>query len=125
MKPTTRKEEMREQAEKFHRENPEVWKLFCRFTFQLIARGFKHYSAQHGVFSRIRWETDQADVDGKSMFKINNNHSAFYARWFMESYPEHDGFYRTRAQTSGDEAPTNLPPLTPSDFPYGPLGYGP
>jgi len=36
------------------------------------------------VFERIRWETDQADVDGRSTFKLNNNYRAFFARWFMD-----------------------------------------
>lgn len=107
---------MREQCIAFHKAHPEVWKLFARFTFELIARGFKHYSAQHGVFARIRWETDQADVDGNSTFKVNNNHSPFYARAFMKKYPEHDGFFRTRQQTSEHEGATGLPELGPQDF---------
>jgi hypothetical protein len=116
MNTKTRHDELREQVVVFHRENPLVWELFCKFTFDLIGRGFKNYSAQHGVFSRIRWETDQADSDGNSTFKINNNYSAFYARAFMKKYPQHDGFFRTREQTSKGESATGLPPLGPKDF---------
>lgn len=112
----TRYEEMRRQCIRFHREHPKVWELFVQFTFELIDRGFKHYSAQHGVFARIRWETDQADVDGRSMFKLNNNYSPFYARRFMKMYPQHNGFFRVRKQTSKDELATGLPELGPSDF---------
>jgi hypothetical protein len=107
---------MRQQCIAFHKEHPEVWDLFVKFTFELIKRGFQHYAAQHGVFARIRWETDQADVDGNPMFKINNNYSAFYARRFMRMHPRHDGFFRTRTQTSRVERATNLPELGPQDF---------
>lgn len=112
----TRYEEIEEAAVKFHRENPKVWKYFVRFTFEVIHRGFRHYSAK-GVFERIRWETDEADVDGKSTFKLNNNYSAFFARWFMDTYPEHDGFFRLRAMPSELQLAKNLPELGPQDFP--------
>ena len=113
----TRLEEMREQCKRFHEKHPEVWDLFVRFTFEMINKGFKNYSAQHGIFARIRWEMD-AGGDGLSQFKINNNYSAFYARRFMKMYPEHDGFFRTREQTSEDKEATNLPELTPEDYEY-------
>lgn len=109
---------MREQVRRFHTEHPEIWDLFVKFTLELIGRGFKNYSAQHGVFAQIRWHTDKPDVDGQSTFKINNNYSAFYARAFMKAYPEHAGFFRTREQVSREEPAVNRPELTPSDFPY-------
>ena len=115
--PKTRKDEMREQAQQFHNENPHVWTLFVRFTFEKIKQGFKNYSV-NGIFERIRWETDEADVDGNSTFKINNNYVAWYARKFMEAYYEHDGFFRTRHRVSGDKGAVSLPKLTPKDFPY-------
>jgi hypothetical protein len=111
----TRYDEMLEAANEFHAAHPEVWAWFCHFTFEKINEGFKHYSAQHGVFARIRWETDKAIVD-ENTFKINNNHSPFYARGFMMTYPEHDGFFRLRVMTSTEEPATGLPELTPEDF---------
>lgn len=113
----TRYEELRAAYEKFDEENPNFYVLFKKFTFELIARGFKHYSAQHGVFARIRWETDFADAEGRPTFKVNNNFSAFYARRFMKDFPEHSGFYRLRHQTSIEAPAVNLPELTPEDFP--------
>ena len=113
----TRLEEMREQCLTFHGQHPEVWEMFVRFTFEMINRGFKHYSAQHGIFARIRWEVDSGG-DGTSQFKINNNYSAFYARRFMKMYPKHDGFFRLREQTSGTGEATNLPELGPGDYEY-------
>ncbi len=96
----TRFEQLEAQAQAFHRAHPDVWRHFCAFTFELIERGFKHYSAQHGIFARIRWEVDMATPAGSATFKINNNFSAWYARWFMAAYPQFDGFFRVREQTS-------------------------
>ena len=111
----TRYEEMEEAAVTFHKENPKVWEYFVRFTFEVIHRGFKNYSV-NGIFERIRWETDQADVDGKSTFKLNNNYRAFFARWFMDVYPEHSGFFRIRSMPRELQLAKNLPELGPEDF---------
>ena len=107
----TRLEEMREQCKRFHVEHPQVWRLFVRFTNEMIDRGFDHYSV-NAVFERIRWEIDLGG-DYATAFKLNNNYRAFYSRAFMRMYPQHDGFFRTREQTSDDKEATNLPELTP------------
>ena len=112
----TRYDELLAEVKKYHAEHPLVWKHFCGFTFELINRGFKHGSA-YAVFERIRWETDQADSDGISTFKANNNYRPFYARAFMKKFPEHKGFFRLRYQTSKDAEAVHLPPLGPKDFP--------
>jgi hypothetical protein len=113
----SRKQEMDEQAAAFSKQHPYVSVLFVKFTKEIISRGFKNYSAK-AIFERIRWETDEADVDGKSSFKLNNNYTAWYARKFMERYPEYDGFFRTRKQISDEHNATNLPELTPEDYAY-------
>ena len=79
----------------FHADNPIVWHLFLRFTGEVLNRGFKNYSVT-AIFERIRWETDVVTQGAYGDFKINNNHSAYYARWYMEQYPEFDGFFRIR-----------------------------
>lgn len=113
----TRHEEMEEKALEFHQQNPKVWEYFVQFSMERIARGFAVYSV-NGIFERIRWETDQADVDGKSSFKLSNNHRAFYARWFMKAYPEYNGFFRLRPQRSKALPAWDLPEFGPQDFPY-------
>ena len=40
-----RLEEMRDQCAAYHKQHPEVWDMFVRFTFEMINRGFKNYSA--------------------------------------------------------------------------------
>ncbi len=111
----TRKDEIDQQAADFSAANPLVAKLFVKFTFEAIRRGFKNYSV-NAIFERIRWETDQADSDGRSTFKLNNNYRSWYARRFMYRYPEHDGFFRTRERISAHQDATDLPELTPEDF---------
>lgn len=79
----------------FVEENPHVWALFVRFTFELIRAGREHYSAD-AVFHRIRWHTAIETNDAE--FKVNNNHAACFARWFDATYPEHVGFFRMRGR---------------------------
>jgi len=109
-----RLEEVRQQVKTYHKQYPEVWELFVQFTFDMIDKGFKNYAVS-GIFERIRWEKDMGG-DGLTMFKINNNYKPFYARDFMKMYPEHDGFFRTRKQTSEDKEPTNKPEIRPMDI---------
>lgn len=87
---------------RFHEANPQVYELFKRFTFEVMAAGHRNLSARM-IFDRIRWETTintreyAINPDTGKPLKIGNNHSPYYARLFMREYPEHDGFFRTRA----------------------------
>jgi len=76
----------------FHEDNPGVFNLFKKFTFQIIARGHKHFSAD-AIVHRIRWESSIETTDKD--FKISNNHVMFYGRLFMSMYPEHKELFRT------------------------------
>ena len=107
-------EEMREQVKAYHKEHPEIFRLFVMYTFQMIDSGKKNYSVS-SIWERIRWHKD-AGSDGETQFKINNNYRAFYARAFMERYPLHKGFFHTRKQKSKDQAATNMKELTPDYY---------
>ena len=111
-----RLEEMREQVIAYHKQHPEVWEMFEEFAFQMINRGYKNYSV-NAIFERIRWEKD-AGGDGITQFKIGNNYRAFYARAFMKKFPEHEGFFRTRKQTSENRDATYMPEMSPQDYEY-------
>jgi len=110
----TREDEIRQQVTEYHSKHPEVWDLFCEFTFQMIGKGYSHYSV-NAIFERIRWEMD-AGGDGIHTFKLNNNYRAFYARRFMRAYPKHDGFFRTREQLSKKQFATRLPEISPKHY---------
>ena len=77
----------------FDRENPQVYQLFKKYTFDAINAGFTHYSVS-SIIERIRWHTN---IETKGdLFKINNNHRAYFARKFMEEFPRHKDFFLTR-----------------------------
>lgn len=79
----------------FDLQNPKVYELLKKYTFQVINRGHKHYGIK-AVFERVRWHTviETTDVD----FKLNNNYTAFYARKFHSDFPDYEGFFETRIQ---------------------------
>jgi len=81
---------------KYHEENPEVWDLIQKFSFEAIDKGHKNYSIA-GIIERVRWET-QVVINGEHKFKISNSYRAFYARLFMYSYQEYKGFFHLRGQ---------------------------
>ena len=87
--------------QKFHHNNPRVYELFKKFTFQAIQAGHKSFSAD-AICHRIRWETsivtleEEVNPDTGGKLKICNNHVAYYGRKFMSDYPEYAGFFRTR-----------------------------
>lgn len=97
----TRADQILDAFERFHVENPEVWRLFRRFSLNAHNVGRQHYSAK-AVFERIRWhieiETSGGDV------KLNNNFTAHYARMFHLYRPDLDGFFRNRKLTSEAES---------------------
>ena len=101
-RPSSRGDEIEAAARRFVKLNPDVWQLFLRFTFELIGAGREHYSSD-AVLHRIRWYT-AVETSGDE-FKVNNNFSAVFARWFHDAYPERAGFFRTRARTSSTRRP--------------------
>ena len=88
--------------------------MFVHFTQEIISKGYENYSV-NAIFERIRWEKDMGG-DGSSQFKLNNNYRAFYARRFMNMFPEYRGFFRTRTLKSVDRPATGLPELGPGYF---------
>ncbi len=76
----------------YHKDNPHVYEMFKRFTFQ-ATRIKNHYSAD-AILHRMRWFTE-IETHG-DIFKINNNYAAYYGRLFMKDFPQHKGFFRTR-----------------------------
>ena len=79
--------------ENYHRDNPHVWEAFKNFTLEAISAGRRHFGAKM-VMERIRWQTMiNANSDD---YKINNNYSAFYARFFEKQLPKYKGFFHMR-----------------------------
>lgn len=81
-------------AVQFCADNPGIWECFERFTWEAIEAGRQHLGAK-AIGERIRWYV--AVESRNSEFKLNNNHLAYFARWFEAKYPQHEGFFRFRA----------------------------
>ncbi len=86
--------ELRKKFSEFHTDNPQVYELFKKFTNQAIGTGRKNYSART-IFHRIRWHTD-IETRSDDGFKINDHHSPYYSRMFIQDHPQHKGFFRDR-----------------------------
>lgn len=74
---------LQQKFNEFHSDNPHVWELFKSFTAELIHSGYTRLSASL-VIERIRWET--AIVTKGDPFKICNNHTAYYARLWNNTF---------------------------------------
>ena len=69
----------------WHKQNPHVWGLFEKFTFEAINAGHERLSAWF-IVNQIRWETT---VKTTGKFKIKNEYIAYYARLFMAVHPQY------------------------------------
>ncbi len=94
MRKNTKINELQQAFDEFHAENPEVYYYFRRFAFEAIDNGKEKFSA-YAIVHRIRWEIEFETNDPS--YKINNNHIAFYARLFIQQFPEHADFFELRA----------------------------
>ena len=80
---------------RFHRDNPEIYDLYVKYAFQLRDAGRENYGSK-AIVERIRWHVN-VETQSKDEFKINNNHTAYYARMVMIDYPELKGYFRLRS----------------------------
>jgi|TARA_A100001201_G_scaffold142203_2_gene139727 hypothetical protein len=76
----------------FHKQNPNVYNLFKRFTKQAIKAGHTHLSSEM-IINRIRWETS---ITTNEEYKINNIYKPYYSRMFMNDFPKYNEFFRMR-----------------------------
>ena len=80
---------------RFHQDNPEIYDLYVKYAFQLRDAGRENYGSK-AIVERIRWHVN-VETQSKDEFKINNNHTAYYARMVMMDYPELEGYFRIRS----------------------------
>jgi len=99
---SSRADQIERTAEEYVTANPHIWRHFVRFARQ-ASRHRAHYSAR-AIFHRIRWHLE-VEVEGDAEFKINNNFSAVFARWFHRTHPQHAGFFHLRERVSEKGAP--------------------
>ena len=83
----------REKFEKFHQNNPKIWEYFCKFSNEAIDNGHRRIS-HWLIMNRVRWETSIV-TDDKD-YKISNNHIAYYARLWQETFPDRAHLFNTK-----------------------------
>jgi hypothetical protein len=83
----------RQEFDKWHANNPLVWKYFEQFSFDALASGRKRIS-HWLIINRIRWEVylTTTGVD----YKLSNDVIAFYARLWRETYPQHKTLFKIK-----------------------------
>ena len=86
----------------FDAANPEIWRKFEFFTFELINAGRRQHSARD-VIHRIRWDTALRADDG-SGFGVNDHWSPYYARKFHRLHPQYGRFFETRRAKADQDA---------------------
>lgn len=80
----------------FHRANPHVYRHLERLALRLRARGAPHYGIK-ALFEGLRWEIALGQItDIGDGLKLNNNHTAYYARLLELHHPELAGWFRSR-----------------------------
>jgi len=84
---------IREGFNKFNKENPQIFKAFEQQVFKAINKGRKKISAKL-IINWIRWNEFLRSSDEN--FKINDAYQSYYARYFIEQYPEYLGIFEFR-----------------------------
>lgn len=77
--------------------HPHTTSLLLRFAREMAARG-RRFSAKLLV-ERVRWEcalSMSSDGEYEAEYRINNNHTAYIARWLIQADPTLEKFLRFR-----------------------------
>lgn len=77
---------IREGFQKFHSENPHIYKAFEEQALRAIGRGRTKISSKL-IINWIRWNEFLRSSDQN--FKINDAYQSYYSRLFVQNHPEH------------------------------------
>ena len=78
---------------RFHADNPNVYEWLKQSAIQLKANGHKKWGMK-SLIEVMRWQVAMQTTD--PVFKINNNHAPYYARYLMDMEPSLRGFFNIR-----------------------------
>lgn len=85
----------RERFEAFHARNPRVLEELERMTGLMVARGRQRIGIKM-LFEVLRWNYYLTTDDPDSEYRLNNNHTAHYARLIIARHPEWEGVFSLR-----------------------------
>lgn len=80
----------------FHAEHPEVAASLARLARRLLRRGYQHLGIGM-LWETTRYRTMLGAGPGEDIYRLNNNHRAYYARWLMERHSDLAGVFETRS----------------------------
>ena len=86
----------------YHDRYPQVYDALVDAAKRIRRTGRKVYSIR-AIIQGVRWEMS-LNVGDDEVFKINNNHSPYYARYIMATVPELAGFFNTRRSQADEVA---------------------
>ena len=78
---------------RFHADNPEVYEHLHRMAIDLLALGRRKWGI-NSLIEVVRWQIAMNTTD--PVFKINNNHAPYYARYLMDMEPRLRDFFNIR-----------------------------
>lgn len=91
---------IRDGFNKFNEENPHIFKAFEEQALKAIEKGRKKISAKL-IINWIRWHEFLESSDKN--FKINDAYQSYYARYFIEKYPQHKDMFEFRKLRNEEE----------------------
>ena len=102
-----KQETLKQRALRWLRDNPDVRRLFRRYSTEMAERGIQF--GMKALVERVRWQhllEHQAQED--HVFKINNSYTAYIGRWLIAHDPRLADLVRCRQTPAA-----NLPARTP------------
>jgi hypothetical protein len=91
--PADRPLTIEEQFRRFHEANPHVARILAQMALDLKRRGREHFGMK-ALFEALRYYS-ALQTEGDE-WKLNNNHTSFYARLLMDRHPELEDFFEIR-----------------------------
>ena len=80
--------------ERFHRDNPLIYRQFCVMVVEAKRKGWTRWSAD-AIFHVLRWEFWGPPEAGED-HALNNDFTSRYARLYMAQHPGGRGFFEVR-----------------------------
>ena len=78
---------------RFHNNNPQVYEMFIEYAMEAHASGKR---VSHWLLvNRIRWEAEIV-TNSEEVYRIPNGTIGYYARLFINDYPEAGDMFETR-----------------------------
>lgn len=90
-KNATPKKVLYENFVSYHAKHPHVWEAFEEKA--LIAAQHKTKFGARAIFELLRWETM---VSGSGTYKLKDTNIPYYARLFIQKYPEYSYLFKTK-----------------------------